>query len=109
MRTRPRAPACGGGFGGGGVRRCRGARVPAGFARRFTATRHTRYGPTEATVHSTTWTCSRDRDDDPPIGAPIGNARVYVLDAWLAPMPAGVTGELYIAGAGLARGYRGGP
>jgi amino acid adenylation domain-containing protein len=93
-------------FCGGEVLR---GRVAARFAQRFTATLHNRYGPTEATVHSTTWTCSRDRDDDPPIGAPIANARAYVLDAWLSPVPAGVTGELYIAGAGLARGYRDGP
>ncbi|QXJ21463.1 amino acid adenylation domain-containing protein [Actinomadura graeca] len=65
------------------------------------------YGPTETTIGVTTTRLTlRDVEDGRvPIGAPIGGARVYVLDGALAPMPAGVTGELYVAGAGLARGY----
>ncbi|MDJ0382275.1 non-ribosomal peptide synthetase [Streptomyces sp. G-G2] len=66
------------------------------------------YGPSEATVCST---MSRPQSGEvhPPIGTPLWNTRVYVLDAFLRPVPDGTTGELHIAGDGLARGYLGRP
>ncbi|MFF6986967.1 non-ribosomal peptide synthase/polyketide synthase [Streptomyces sp. NPDC010273] len=69
------------------------------------------YGPTEATTNSTLGLC--DPDTPPgtivPIGVPDPGTRAYVLDDRLRPVPAGVTGELYLGGAGLARGYLGRP
>lgn len=71
---------------------------------------HNLYGPTEAAIEVTAWTCRKsDGDHTPPIGSPIWNTRMYVLNRELEPMPVGAAGELYIAGAGLARGYLGRP
>ncbi|MGW2332242.1 amino acid adenylation domain-containing protein, partial [Streptomyces sp. NPDC001700] len=63
------------------------------------------YGPTETTVWSTA--ASVTADAAVSIGRPVLNTRVYVLDHALRPVPAGVSGDLYIAGSGLARGYHG--
>ncbi|MEV5976563.1 amino acid adenylation domain-containing protein [Streptomyces sp. NPDC052114] len=65
------------------------------------------YGVTEAAIISTVSAIRRESDGATPIGGPIANTRVYALDAALRPVPVGVPGELYVAGAGLARGYLG--
>ncbi|MDO1485400.1 amino acid adenylation domain-containing protein, partial [Rhodococcus rhodochrous] len=70
---------------------------------------HNLYGPTEAAVDVTfhEFTSADDREDraSVPIGRPVWNTQVYVLDSKLEPTPRGVTGELYLAGVQLARGY----
>jgi amino acid adenylation domain-containing protein len=109
--------AAGGAARYAGVRRtfCSGEALAGRLAARFASeTGGSRlsnlYGPTETAVDSTFWEC---RDDDgsqtPPIGRPIWNTRVFVLDGGLGLVPVGVAGELYVAGAGLARGYLGRP
>jgi amino acid adenylation domain-containing protein len=67
------------------------------------------YGPTETTSYSTIAQIGRTLAHPPSIGRPIANTQVYLLDRYQNPVPAGVTGELYIGGAGVARGYHGLP
>ncbi|MEO1088125.1 MAG: amino acid adenylation domain-containing protein, partial [Acidobacteriota bacterium] len=67
------------------------------------------YGPTEATVISTSGLVTKGADGVPDIGGPIDNFDLYILDGALQPVPEGATGELYVGGAGVARGYLGQP
>ncbi|WP_343122992.1 condensation domain-containing protein, partial [Xanthomonas sp. MUS 060] len=63
------------------------------------------YGPTETTVCACVHECDASATGAPPIGRPIANVRIYLLDAHGAPVPVGVVGELYIGGDGVGRGY----
>ncbi|GAA3672011.1 hypothetical protein GCM10022224_040220 [Nonomuraea antimicrobica] len=62
------------------------------------------YGPTETTIHATWW-AGRHEGGAVPIGRPLANVRVHLLDAHLRPVAPGTAGELYVSGIGLARGY----
>ncbi|MFZ1425165.1 MAG: amino acid adenylation domain-containing protein [Geminicoccaceae bacterium] len=89
---------------------CSGEALSHELQRRFLAASgaslHNLYGPTEAAIDVSFWACGEEPGHTAvPIGRPIANTRLYVLDAHLRPMPTGVTGELYIGGLGLARGY----
>ncbi|HEY6924562.1 MAG TPA: amino acid adenylation domain-containing protein, partial [Steroidobacteraceae bacterium] len=67
------------------------------------------YGPTETTVWATAYRCEPDDEGAIPIGRPIANTKIYLLDAYRQPVPIGVPGEIYIGGAQVARGYLGRP
>ncbi|MCC6981721.1 MAG: amino acid adenylation domain-containing protein [Bauldia sp.] len=93
---------------------CSGEELPAWLRDRFheivRGELHNLYGPTEAAVDVSYWPASAGDDSRPvPIGFPVWNTRLYVLDGRLRPVPRGVAGQLHIAGAQLARGYIGRP
>ena len=78
------------------------------FAERVGCGLHNQWGPTEVSIDATAHTCHAADGAvgaTVPIGRPIANTRVYILDAWQSPVPVGVTGDLYVAGVGVARGY----
>ncbi|WP_416212277.1 non-ribosomal peptide synthase/polyketide synthase [Nostoc sp. DedSLP03] len=89
---------------------CSGEALPKELQERFFASLgcqlHNLYGPTEAAIDVTFWECQPESNlKTVPIGRPISNTQIYILDQNLQPVPVGVPGELHIGGAGLARGY----
>jgi amino acid adenylation domain-containing protein len=94
-----------------GLRRvfCSGEALPAELRDDFLATLdaelYNLYGPTEAAIDVTHFHCEAGTGPVVPIGRPIANVRIHLLDDYLQPVPVGVPGELFIGGAGVARGY----
>jgi amino acid adenylation domain-containing protein len=89
---------------------CSGEALPFVYQERFfarlSAELHNLYGPTEAAVDVTFWACDRTSTRRTvPIGYPVANTQIYILDPYLNPVPIGVPGELHIGGVQLARGY----
>ncbi|MES2818300.1 MAG: amino acid adenylation domain-containing protein, partial [Pseudomonadota bacterium] len=90
---------------------CSGEALPRSLQRRFeerfaAIELHNLYGPTEAAIDVTAWQCRpTDPGDNVPIGRPIANTQIHVLDAQNQPTPLGVPGEIHIGGVGVARGY----
>jgi amino acid adenylation domain-containing protein len=80
--------------------------LQAKFFAKLNTELHNLYGPTEAAIDVTYWQCQADTNlTTVPIGRPIANTQIYILDKHLQPLPIGVSGELYIGGVGVARGY----
>lgn len=89
---------------------CSGEALPYDLQERFFASSkaelHNLYGPTEAAVDVTYWQCERNtKRKSVPIGRPVANTQVYVLDRNMQPLPVGVPGELYLGGVQVGRGY----
>lgn len=89
---------------------CGGEVLPAELANRFIrqtgAHLYNVYGPTETAIFATAWKCDLQATGSAlPLGRPIDDTRIYVLDAQLRPLPLGVVGEIFIGGAALAKGY----
>ncbi|HLJ87501.1 MAG TPA: amino acid adenylation domain-containing protein, partial [Candidatus Angelobacter sp.] len=90
---------------------CSGEALPSSAVRRFYevvegAVLHNLYGPTEATVDVTAWACPQGfAGASVPIGSPVANTQIYILDRQGEPVPLGVAGEVYIGGVQVARGY----
>ncbi|HEU0077893.1 MAG TPA: amino acid adenylation domain-containing protein, partial [Longimicrobiaceae bacterium] len=88
---------------------CGGEALPSALVRQFHerlpwARLYNVYGPTEATVDVTAWSCAAAQDRI-PLGRPMANTRAYVLDEMGEPVPVGVVGELHVGGVQVARGY----
>ncbi|MFP2903163.1 amino acid adenylation domain-containing protein, partial [Corallococcus sp. 4LFB] len=92
---------------------CGGEALGVGLHRRFVsklgATLVHQYGPTEACIDCVAWETPREAVESMPLGHPIANTDVYVVDEGGHPVPVGVAGELWVGGEGLARGYLGQP
>ena len=93
---------------------CSGEALPLNLQEQFfqllAAQLHNLYGPTEAAVDVTHWRCRRDDERNiVPIGRPVANTQIYILDKYMQPVPIGVCGDLYIGGVQVGRGYHNRP
>ncbi|MEQ9486031.1 amino acid adenylation domain-containing protein [Coleofasciculus sp. F4-SAH-05] len=89
---------------------CSGEALPLDLQNRFFSRLdcelHNLYGPTEAAIDVTYWQCQRNsKSSIVPIGRPVANTQIYILDPYLHPVPIGVPGEIHIGGVQVARGY----